>query len=45
MLIRATPMSEAMEMYNWLYEKKNRYPLYSQDQTAIHEMLSLCARF
>lgn len=25
-LIRATPMSEAMEMYNWLYEKANRHP-------------------
>ena len=43
-LIRATPMSEAMEMYNWLYEKKNKYPLSNHDQGTIHEMLALCSR-
>jgi hypothetical protein len=28
-------MSEAMEMYNWLYEKKNRYPLRNEDIASI----------
>ncbi len=26
-LIRATPVSEAMQTYNWLFEKSGRYPL------------------
>ena len=37
-------MSEAMEMYNWLYEKKNRHGVKGEDQDNIHQMLMLCGK-
>jgi hypothetical protein len=37
-------MSEAMEMYNWLYEKKNRFPLYNENKDSIQEMLAICSK-
>lgn len=33
-----------MEMYNWLYEKKNRYGVKNEDQASIHQMLILCGK-
>ncbi len=41
-LIRATPMSEAMQMYNWLYDMKNRHPLLPENAASIRQVLSLC---
>ena len=33
-----------MEMYNWLYEKKNRHGVKNEDQASIHQMLLLCGK-
>jgi hypothetical protein len=41
-LIRATPMSEAMQMYNWIYDMRGRHPLLPEHAASIRHVLSLC---
>jgi hypothetical protein len=44
-LIRATPMTEAMQMYNWLYDMRGRHgsPLLPEQTASIMQVLSLCS--
>ncbi len=44
MLIKATPMSEAMEMYNWVYEKYKNIKLKTDNFPMLQRFLDLCRK-
>eukprot|EP00919_Chromeraceae_sp_WS-2016_P021511 GHVR01050825.1.p1 GENE.GHVR01050825.1~~GHVR01050825.1.p1 ORF type:complete len:162 (+),score=6.78 GHVR01050825.1:2152-2637(+) len=35
MLLKATPMTQAMQVYNWLFEKSKFFPITKEDRTYI----------
>lgn len=37
-------MSEAMEMYNWLYEKKGKYPIHPKDFSLVQKVLKVSSK-